>query len=208
MYVRLTFDGGQKLTGKEIEELSHDISDKVECDQLCAGEDVSPTSFSSWSYTLNPEDVNIEGNKKKLVKMVDLYQLASHKEYIVDLDLFLQKHPEIKVSFRGMPKTIEKDYSSIIQQIIAIQDKFENALKSFDQQVEFNQKCDVHISNLGLLHINQVGYAVDYCTEALQDLLNKGWRIIACCVQPDGRRPDYVLGKYNPDSEKLECVKF
>lgn len=29
--------------------------------------------------------------------------------------------------------------------------------------------------------------------------LNNGWRIIAVCIQPDGRRPDYVLGRYNPE---------
>jgi hypothetical protein len=90
----------------------------------------------------------------------------------------------------------------------AIQSKLENALKTFDKSIEFNQKCDVHVANLGLLHINQTGYAVDKCTEELQDILNKGWKIIACCVQPDQRRPDYILGKYNPDGDNCVCEEF
>jgi len=39
------------------------------------------------------------------------------------------------------------------------------------------------------------------CTDALQTELNNGWRIIAVCVQPNQRRPDYVLGRYNPELE-------
>ena len=34
----------------------------------------------------------------------------------------------------------------------------------------------------------------DACTNALQENLDNGWRIIAVCPQPQ-RRPDYILGR-------------
>ena len=46
-----------------------------------------------------------------------------------------------------------------------------------------------------LLSINQVDLLEDECTENLQRKLNKGWRIIAVCLQAGNRRPDYVIGK-------------
>jgi hypothetical protein len=208
MYMRMTFTGGQKLNEKEIKELSKDIGDSVKYSQLYLKEDGEIDTFRSWSETLNPDDEEIKTGKKKLVTPADLYLLDTDKEYIADSDIIFTKHPELKIILRGTPPTPIHDYSSIIREITAIQEKFEAALKGFDKQVEFNQKCDVHVANLGLLHINQLGFAVDYCTEALQKILNNGWRIIACCVQPDGRRPDYILGRYNPDEENCECVKF
>jgi len=40
----------------------------------------------------------------------------------------------------------------------------------------------------------------DYCTERLQDDLDSGWKILAICVQPDGRRPDYILGRVDAEN--------
>jgi hypothetical protein len=208
MYARITFESGQQFSLKRIQEIEHTIADQLDKSQRCKEPEGRITSYSTWSYSDDPENEDVKSGKKKLVTFVDLYEIGSSKEYIVDLDLFLSKHPELKIKLRGTPPNATQDYSSLIQQIVGIQDKFENALKMFDQQIEFNQKCDVHVANLGLLNINQLGYAVDYCTEQLQEILNKGWRIIACCVQPDGRRPDYILGRYVADGKDFECVKF
>jgi hypothetical protein len=38
----------------------------------------------------------------------------------------------------------------------------------------------------------------DSCTDRLQEALNTGWRIIACCPQPNSRRPDYIMGRFSP----------
>lgn len=173
MYIRISFEQGQRLTPESLKLLEDTLADKVDCAQLYKKEDGQISTMWSYSETDDPKLVT---EKLKLVYKVDLLQLTSDKEYIVDMELFFSKHPDLKVKMRGMPKTIIKDYQSIIQEIYAIQNKFEDALKSFNQQVEFNQKCDVHIANLGLLNINQVGYAVDYCTEALQEQINKGDR--------------------------------
>ena len=77
----------------------------------------------------------------------------------------------------------------------------ENQLKTLDvsKLIEnsrtFNDKCHVHVGGLGLMLINEVCVVKDVCTHALQDNLNEGWRILAVCVQPDQRRPDYILGR-------------
>lgn len=60
-----------------------------------------------------------------------------------------------------------------------------------------NEKCHVAVAGLGLLTVDTVIVRENYCTEALQNDLKEGWRIIAICVQPDQRRPDYILGRTN-----------
>lgn len=71
------------------------------------------------------------------------------------------------------------------------------ALHEFGQRTTtvVNERCSVAVSGLGLLTISEVMVERDFCTEALQMKLNEGWRIVAVCVQPDQRRPDYILGR-------------
>lgn len=63
----------------------------------------------------------------------------------------------------------------------------------------YNNKCEVHMPGNMLATYNQVQLLEDCCTDALQDSLSAGWRIIAVCPQPDSRRPDYILGRFNPE---------
>lgn len=65
----------------------------------------------------------------------------------------------------------------------------------------YNTRCDVHIPNVSMLMYNDLKLLEDICTDELQSALNSGWRIIAACPQPDQRRPDYILGRFNPDIE-------
>lgn len=58
-----------------------------------------------------------------------------------------------------------------------------------------NEKCHVAVAGLGTLSINEVVVEQDYCTQDLQKALDAGWRILAVMVQPDQRRPDYILGR-------------
>jgi len=126
------------------------------------------------------------------------------------MDLFFSKHPDIKVKMRGMPKTVEQNYTHVIQEIVAVQEKLENALQKFDKQIQFNEKVNVHVGGFALMSINQVGFYEDGCTERLQEIMNSGWRILAVCVQGDSRRPDYILGRYNPDLNegRVDSVHF
>lgn len=61
-----------------------------------------------------------------------------------------------------------------------------------------NEKCNVIVAGVSMLHIDDVTVVTDACTEIIQNELHKGWRILAICVQPDQRRPDYVLGRAKP----------
>lgn len=61
----------------------------------------------------------------------------------------------------------------------------------------YNQKVDVHMPGQALSTYNEVLLLENVCTDALQESLIRGWRIIAACPQPDARRPDYILGRFN-----------
>lgn len=63
----------------------------------------------------------------------------------------------------------------------------------------YNQKCEVHMPGQALASYNETLLLEDSCTDALQESLNVGWRVIAACPQPDNRRPDYILGRFNPN---------
>lgn len=63
----------------------------------------------------------------------------------------------------------------------------------------YNTRCDVHMPGQALASYNETLLLEDSCTDALQGSLNSGWRVIAACPQPNQRRPDYILGRFNPD---------
>ncbi|ATB52664.1 hypothetical protein PVS_28 [Vibrio phage vB_VspS_VS-ABTNL-3] len=63
----------------------------------------------------------------------------------------------------------------------------------------FNSHCEVHMPGQALSFYNNTMLMEDACTDALQSELEQGWRIIAVCPQPDQRRPDYILGRFDPN---------
>lgn len=63
----------------------------------------------------------------------------------------------------------------------------------------YNTKCDVHMPGQALASYNEIKLLEDSCTDVLQATLASGWRLIAACPQPDQRRPDYILGRFNPE---------
>lgn len=62
----------------------------------------------------------------------------------------------------------------------------------------FNERVEVYTPGAGLMLFNRVMLLQDACSDALQSEMDNGWRIIAACPQPDQRRPDYILGRYDP----------
>ena len=80
---------------------------------------------------------------------------------------------------------------------------FPDLNKTADQSVHksayYNTRVEVHASNSALMIYNEVEVFEDYCTDKLQEKLDEGYRILAVCVQPDQRRPDYILGRYTPN---------
>jgi len=219
MFVRITFDSSQRVSVKQKDEICKALGDEVSFTELIkVDENGEIRSFETYyGHCFDPEEVRLSQDtekKKKLVHKTDIVELGTSKEYLGELELFMSKFPALKIKIRGMVQISEDNTMNMVNKLIEVQTKLENALQSFDEKVEFNQKCDVHISNLGLLSINQLGFATDKCTEELQGLVNQGWRILAICPQPDQRRPDYVLGRSMPNDEdgykyqEVQCHKF
>ena len=69
---------------------------------------------------------------------------------------------------------------------------------------QFNERVQVHMPGQALSTYNEVLLLEDHCSDALQGKLNDGWRIIAACPQPDQCRPDYILGRFNPEFDARE----
>jgi hypothetical protein len=59
----------------------------------------------------------------------------------------------------------------------------------------------VHIPNIGLLMMEKVAVLEDCCTNELQRWLDAGWRILAICPPNGTRRPDYIIGATNKESD-------
>lgn len=83
------------------------------------------------------------------------------------------------------------------QNFTALEDKITELLSRTDS-FNFNDKCEVHMPGQALSLYNETVLMENACTDALQANLNDGWRIICACPQPDQRRPDYILGRFNP----------
>lgn len=71
----------------------------------------------------------------------------------------------------------------------------------------YNNRCDVHMPGNMLASYNEVQLIEDSCTDRLQESLAQGWRMIAVCPQPDQRRPDYIMGRWNPDMDPDTSAK-
>lgn len=97
--------------------------------------------------------------------------------------------------------TMDQGLDSLLTKINEVETKLTACTKSIDQQNHFNNRCQVHIGNNLIATYNDLLLKEDCCTDELQGALNGGWRIIACCPQPDQRRPDYILGRFNPEQD-------
>jgi hypothetical protein len=205
--IKFTLDRSNRLTKEELDRLSNFLGEQVEARQLKIGENGEPETLS-WDETFDEEKVKRDSDYK-LVQPSGIYQISDSNNYIVDLNKFTSMFPNLEFTIRGVPKSVSNDYLYLIEHMEKIAAKIEEAKNRFDKVVEFNQKCYVHVPNLGLLNINRVAYATDYCTEELQKLLHQGWRIIAVCPQPDQRRPDYILGMHvNELGDDVEVKHF
>lgn len=70
------------------------------------------------------------------------------------------------------------------------------------KEVAVNDRTNVAVmQEHNLMRIDKVKIETNCCTDRLQDLLDDGWRILAICVQPNQRRPDYVLGLSDKSSK-------
>jgi len=63
-----------------------------------------------------------------------------------------------------------------------------------DQKQTINDKVSVHVPGHAMMEIKTAKVLEDCCTNALNEELMKGWKILAICPQPNQRRPDYIVG--------------
>ncbi len=97
----------------------------------------------------------------------------------------------------------EKDFSPAANTTMheAAQTVTDKAYNVAPTGVVYNELVQVHMPGQALSTYNEVLLleGEDSCSDNLQTHLNTGWRIIAACPQPDARRPDYILGRFNPE---------
>jgi hypothetical protein len=85
---------------------------------------------------------------------------------------------------------------NLASHLMLIHDKLERLTS--DTKASLNEKVHVHVGGFGLMLIDEVKVLEDFCTMELAKELEVGWKILAVCVQPDQRRPDYVVGRVKP----------
>lgn len=133
-----------------------------------------PTEYLDWVY------VEQRGH---LVDLFDFAPKCKHTYYITK-----SVQPEV---------TATTDITHVLK---LVADKTNAINKTLDTlaQKTFNKPANVHIGGGLLTTYNELMLRENECTDELQKYLVDGWRIIAVCVQPDQRRPDYILARYNP----------
>jgi len=139
-------------------------------------------------YTGNVEYVHVEQDNH----LVDLLLFATKCQY----KFFITQ------SVKGDEPTINN--INVILQTLEEKAEKVNSLVDKIKENTFNSKTNVHVGGGLITTYNDLLLKEDICTDALQSDLNNGWRIIAVCNQPDQRRPDYILGRYNPQLEVAE----
>jgi hypothetical protein len=197
MLVRIKFSSNSKdnkLIKNDLDRLVDFLGENVSASQMKINEKGEP-EIVNWRETFNKEIVE-KDNDYVLVIPSEYYVITSNETYIVNLEIFTLEFPNLEVSIKGVPKSILSKDLDLIEEMNKIATKIEEAKNRFEKVVELNQQCNIHVPNLGLLNVNKMAYATDYCTEMLQERLLQGWRLIAVCPQPDQRRPDYILGMH------------
>lgn len=124
---------------------------------------------------------------------------------LVDLDTFAL-NCRLPYTITKCVKSATPTTQNLSFMLNEIEEKFDTINKQLDifSNQQFNQKVNVHVGGGLIVTYNDLKLMEDSCTDILQNELNDGWRIIAVCVQPNQRRPDYVLGRYNPEKDCCE----
>lgn len=106
----------------------------------------------------------------------------------------------LSVSFKH-EAAVRDTMSGVVARMSALAEKIEKIAALPATSAEFNERCNVYMPGNALMSFNETMLMEDTCTDALQEQLDCGWRVIAACPQPDQRRPDYILGRFNPKRE-------
>jgi hypothetical protein len=184
---RVGMDHNEKL--KPMERTWDKFKDECDYDsesKKYTSKDTGQDVLSYYIYTRLPEGAD--------------YVLVAQTGHLVNLNTFVGKCRvpfKIVSGIKNESPTVE-NLSFLLSQI---EEKTVTAIDAFDriQSTMFNQKCNVHVGGGLIAQFNRLMLLEDACTDGVQNSLNNGWRIIAVCVQPNQRRPDYVLGRFDPE---------
>lgn len=164
---------------------------------LIASFDFDYCSLQEWDWKTSKGTLKVPLETYAAVRRIipqlpedPIEERASEGPYTADVRPLIRLLGAKSIRLRDVYES-EKSSLSEIDRLI---DKLNEATKRAGD-VSFNERCRVHVPGLGLLAMNEVKIMEDGCTNTLQDFLRDGWRIIACCPQPDQRRPDYILGR-------------
>lgn len=134
----------------------------------------------------------------------DIEKASYSIDWVITLDEYLDcvsagVNCSIKQEVKTMADGRVDDVLKQLQAAAAKATRFAELLPAID----FNQKCEVHMPGQALATHNETMLLEDSCTDVLQGQLDLGWRIIAACPQPNQRRPDYILGRFNPVKDNV-----
>ena len=198
-----------------------DSYQKINEEQLALIQEIEPEVRWKTEKEVKQSIYDSDSDEKKAEKETqnkkdwEDYQNATFKEFNspytttgVDIVTLSEKLPFLKytvesskpVKLRATKEHIDKavaDLSELFKQ-------FKQLAELPDVSNTYNNKCAVHIGGSLLMTVNDLMLVEDSCTDVIQTKLNEGWRIVACCVQSDSRRPDYILGRYNPDNDSID----
>jgi len=127
------------------------------------------------------------------------FVFVGRDNHMVDLLTFAPKCPYPFIITKSV-HSLDTPVSNINSILYTVEEKVDNLVRTLVDVGgrNFNSKCNVHVGGGLLVTFNDLKLCQDICTDTLQIELNDGWRIMAVCIQPDQRRPDYILGRYNP----------
>lgn len=165
---------------------------------------IDPEDSSKVKYVANGKEIAYYYLFDRIPNAAD-YVIVKKENHLVNLETFVTScryRFHIEKAIRSESPSVEN-----IQNILL---KIEERASQIDKTINilnsstFNQKVNVHVGGGLITTYNELLLKEDVCTDLLQTELNNGWRIIAVCVQPNNRRPDYILGRFNPKLDVTE----
>ena len=167
---------------------------------------------SIWEYGEDKEE-NKRKEEEKIIKRRSMLEalgvdvsgrddkeIKSGNNFLVTQDqliLLLQKGEHLTVKSKI---DFEDRQGSMVSRLELVMSKISQFVEAKSESF-FNERVEVHTPGAGLMLFNSTLLLENACSDELQMALDNGWRIIAACPQPDSRRPDYILGRYDPNHE-------
>lgn len=169
---------------------------------------VSIEDTTAWSCDTPQKVIDAQAKFKKVgfltLANVEFKEGESYYRLVENETYVLSKDQLIELSLADIKFKISQVIDvqiDITSQLIELAEKPIRIAQESGASNTYNNSCEVHMPGNMMAMYNEVCILDDACSDVLQSNLNAGWRIIAACPQPDQRRPDYVLGRFNPNLE-------